>query len=116
MQSKRDVKFTKFLIILILTVSVCILLIVRANTLPVGIQKIRRVEEKIGAGITGEEILKTFGKPTSRSAAHSQVLPGKGYRHTECWRYTRFLKWGYIDVYFNTNGLVEFIHYERGPD
>ena len=58
------------------------------------------------------QVRELLGAPTQVYPSRSYTVNGTNYQAGEQWTYQRALTFGYINVLFDTNGAVEFGHYE----
>jgi len=82
------------IIAIAIPVAVVASLSIRAFQPPLSLTKLGTVKP----GMSESQVREILGSPT-------HILPGQ-------WTYERFLTFGYVNVLFDTNGVVEYGHYE----
>ena len=68
--------------------------------------------ESVKPGMSQTQVREILGTPTRLYPGYSYSVNGTNYQTGGQWTYKRFLKFGYINVLFDTNGAVEYGHYE----
>jgi hypothetical protein len=68
----------------------------------------------IKPGMFEDDVRKILGAPTEVIAGgRAYTVNGTNYVTGGQWTYTRFLTFGYVNVLFDTNRLVEYAHREE---
>jgi len=68
----------------------------------------------IKPGMSEDDVRKLLGAPTEVIAGgRAYTVSGTNYVTGGQWTYTRFLTFGYVNVLFDTNRLVEYAHREE---
>jgi hypothetical protein len=98
--SQHDTVSTKRILFAsaVIPVAVVVSLGVRAFQPPVSLAKLGAVKP----GMSESQVREILGSPTRIYSASSGGQ----------WTYERFLTFGYVNVLFDTNGVVEYGHYE----
>ena len=100
--------------VLIILVSGCLVAAIggvkRAFGPPVPLVTLRLIQ----AGMSEEDVRRILGAPTQVCPGGREYnVKGTNYMNGGQWTYTRPFVFGYVNVLFNTNRLVEFAHYEQ---
>jgi hypothetical protein len=82
----------------------------RAFEPPVPLSKMALIKP----GMSEDDVRKILGPPTEAIASgHDYAVNGTNFVTGGQWTYTRFLTFGYVNVLFDTNRLVEYAHREE---
>jgi hypothetical protein len=92
----------------VIIVAAVVFLGVRAFQPPVSLAKL----EAVKAGMSQSQVREILGSPTRIYPGLSYTVHGTNYQTGGQWTYQRFLTFGYANVLFDTNGVVEYGHYE----
>ena len=68
--------------------------------------------EAVRPGMSQSQVREILGSPTRIYPGLSYTVHGTNYQTGGQWTYERALTFGYINVLFDTNGTVEYGHYE----
>jgi hypothetical protein len=96
-------------IIVGLNLVICCILFVRAFQSPVPSQKFVALK----VGMTTNEVRQLLGEPTMARPSRNFAFGGTNYLVGPEWTYTRLLTFGYVNVSFTTNGIVDEFHREE---
>lgn len=101
---------TRTLTIVAVTISIAavVFLVLRAFQPPLPLTKL----EAVKPGMSHSQVREVLGEPTRLSPSRSYAVHGTNYQTGEQWTYQRALTFGYINVLFDTNGAVDYGHYE----
>lgn len=92
----------------VIVVSAIVFLGVRAFQPPLSLAKL----EAVKPGMSQSQVREILGSPTRIYPPLSYTVHGTNYQTGGQWTYQRFLTFGYVNVLFDTNGAVEYGHYE----
>ena len=96
------------IVALIAVMGAVVFLGIRAFQPPVSLAKL----EAVTPGMSQSQVREILGPPTRTYPGLSYAVHGTNYQTGGQWTYQRSLTFGYINVLFDTNGTVEYGHYE----
>jgi hypothetical protein len=101
---------TKHIFVLtgVIIVTAVVLLAIRAFQPPVSLAAL----EAVKPGMSQSQVREILGAPTRIYPPLSYTVHGTNYQTGGQWTYQRFLTFGYVNVLFDTNAVVEYGHYE----
>jgi hypothetical protein len=101
-------KRTRILVAAAVPVAAVVLLAVRAFQPPLPLTKL----EAVTPGMSRSRVREVLGEPTRVFPNYGYEVQGTNYQTGEQWTYQRALTFGSINVRFDTNGAVHYVHYE----
>ena len=91
-----------------IVIAAIVFLGIRVFQPPVSLAKL----DAVRPGMSPSQVRESLGPPTRVYPGLSYAVHGTNYQTEGQWTYQRFLTSGYVNVLFDTNGTVEYGHYE----